>query len=143
MGLEEGGGRQGWSVAHKEIPSRQKHSVEEAFAEASFSGEIRLLESAHGKRIATENSARNNPRRNNATRQIVLVEIFVLTCVLLKIRRLCKLLHRESEEFRERGIFHDILIHFSTPMHFLIRIHNRIFILPKDYTHNLKNSSYT
>jgi len=38
--------------------------------ESSLLGDIRLPESARGKRIATENGARNNPRRNNAARQI-------------------------------------------------------------------------
>lgn len=68
-------------------------------------GEIRLPESARGRRTATENGARNNPRRNNATRQIVSVEISLLDVCLVK--------NPIVVQFLECKIIYEILFSFS------------------------------
>lgn len=84
-------------------------------------GEMCLLESARGKRIATENGARNNPRRNNATRQIVSTEISIPIYVPLKVRRLYTARRGRGISERRR-LFATSQINFSgTPLRNLSR----------------------
>lgn len=95
----------GSRIKNTKIPSQQKRRGG-ALAEAPLSlGEIRLPESARGRRTATENGARNNPRRNNATRQIVSVEISLLDVCLVK--------NPIVVQFLECKIIYEILFSFS------------------------------
>lgn len=110
----DGGGGVGASCIKNAESRRPNKNDEGRSTRESFSllEDIRLLESARRKRIASENGGRNNPRRNNATRQIVSAEILVSMYIPLKIQWLHRILRREPTNF-QRDFSPDISLHFS------------------------------